>query len=128
MSKLFLVIMLVTQIISQIFLYISTGQVPVWKQLLIPSVCVLCVFFFFFRSAFQPAKCFFSGLCSLFTESTNFIFNKIFIKNESHGTIYTFKNYFVIVFLVFSKISGIQTDLNIINLKMCKLLCHLKFQ
>ena len=36
-------------------------------------------------------------------------FNKTFIKNESHGTIYMFKNYFVIVFLVLSKISGIQT-------------------
>ena len=31
-------------------------------------------------------------------------------KNRSHGTIYTFKNYFVIVFSVFSKISCIQTD------------------
>ena len=32
------------------------------------------------------------------------------IKNGSHDTIHTFKNYFVIVFSVFSKISGIQTD------------------
>ena len=37
-------------------------------------------------------------------------FNKTFIKNGSHGTIHTFKNYFVIVFSVFNKISGIQTD------------------
>ena len=29
-------------------------------------------------------------------------FSKIFIKNGSHGTIYTFKNYFVAVFSVFS--------------------------
>ena len=34
-------------------------------------------------------------------------FNKIFIKNRFHDTIYTFKNYFT---TVFSAISGIQTD------------------
>ena len=35
------------------------------------------------------------------------------IKNGSHGTIHTFKNYFAIIFLVFNlaKISSIQTDL-----------------
>ena len=32
------------------------------------------------------------------------------IKNGSHDIIHTFKNYFAIVFSVFSKISGIQTD------------------
>ena len=39
-------------------------------------------------------------------------FINFFIKNESHGTIHTFKNYFTTVFLVFSfsKISFIQTD------------------
>ena len=37
-------------------------------------------------------------------------FNKTFIKNGSHSTIHTFKNYFATVFSVFSKISGIQTD------------------
>ena len=38
-------------------------------------------------------------------------FNKTFIKNGSHDTIHTFKNYFVTVFSVFNKISGIQTHL-----------------
>ena len=40
------------------------------------------------------------------------LFNNFFIKNGSHGTIHTFKNYFVTVFLAFSfsKISFIQTD------------------
>ena len=40
------------------------------------------------------------------------LFNNFFIKNGSHGTIYTFKNYFAIVSSVFSfnKISSIQTD------------------
>ena len=32
------------------------------------------------------------------------------IKNGSHDTVHTFKNYFTIVFPVFSKISDIQTD------------------
>ena len=32
------------------------------------------------------------------------------IKNESHDTIYTFKNYFAIVFSVFNNISCIQTN------------------
>ena len=31
-----------------------------------------------------------------------FFFSKTFIKNESHDTIYTFKNYFTTVFSVFS--------------------------
>ena len=32
------------------------------------------------------------------------------IKNGSHGTIYTFKNYFATVFSVSATISSIQTD------------------
>ena len=42
--------------------------------------------------------------------TTNIFFSNFSIKKGSHGTIYTFKNYFAIVFLVFSKISGIQMD------------------
>ena len=38
------------------------------------------------------------------------IYIYIYIKNGFHGTIYIFKNYFATVFLVFSKISCIQTD------------------
>ena len=38
-------------------------------------------------------------------------FTQTLIKNGSHSTIHTFKNYFVTVFSVFSKISCIQTDL-----------------
>ena len=40
------------------------------------------------------------------------LFNNFFIKNWSHGTIHTFKNYFVTVFSVFSfsKISSIQMN------------------
>ena len=40
------------------------------------------------------------------------LFNNFFIKNRSHGTIHTFKNYFATVFSIFnfSKINFIQTD------------------
>ena len=43
-----------------------------------------------------------SGSRALFTRTTNLFFSKIFIKNESHDTIYTFKNCFATVFSVFS--------------------------
>ena len=48
-----------------------------------------------------------------YTRLTNLTFQQLFIKNESHGTIHTFKNYFATVFSVFnfSKISYIQTEL-----------------
>ena len=52
------------------------------------------LFFFFFFKWIYP----------LFTRHTN---NKTFIKNESSYTIYIFKNYFDIVFLIFNKIDGI---------------------
>ena len=39
-----------------------------------------------------------------------FFFSKTFNKNGSNDTIYTFENYFITIFLIFSKISIIQTD------------------
>ena len=55
------------------------------------------------------------GLMHYSRDPQTFFFTKTFIKNGSHGTIHTFKNYFVTVFLVFSfqfsAISGIQTHL-----------------
>ena len=42
------------------------------------------------------------GSRALFTGLASTDFSKIFFKTESHGTIYTFKNYFAIVFLIFS--------------------------
>ena len=47
---------------------------------------------------------------ALFMGPTTTLFRKKKFKNESHGTIHTFKNYFAIVFSVFSKINCIQTD------------------
>ena len=91
-------------------------------------------FFFFFQAAFQwdlsnygycsctvneqqPQLFDYSSVnsalmyCSRVLQTS--IFSHLFIKNESHGTIYTFKNYFTTVFSVFSfsKINYIQMDL-----------------
>ena len=87
------------------------------EKILSDLLCVWIVFHllrlrfpFFFMHAFQSFRrqyVLFSGSHALFTEPTNLFFNKNFIKNESHGTIHTFKNYFVTVFSVFSKISVI---------------------
>ena len=69
-------------------------------------------FFFFFKSRFcwlfNCKQC----IRALFTDPQISLFSHFFIKNGSYGTIYTFKNYFVTVFSVFSfsKINSIQTD------------------
>ena len=41
-------------------------------------------------------------ICALFMDPQITFFNNFFIKNGSHGTIYTFKNYFATVFSVFN--------------------------
>jgi len=68
----------------------------------------VCVCIFLFKYVLW-LWCFSSRSHALYTGPTNIFFSKIFIKSESHGTIHTFKNYFTIVFSVFSKISDIQT-------------------
>ena len=91
---------------------------------LLRSFNLLLVFFFFYVShyAFQHFFFFFTPLRSTFKyfpvsivyylrDPQTFFSNKTFIKNEFHSTIHTFKNYFITVFLIFSKISCIQTDL-----------------
>ena len=62
----------------------------------------LSFFSFSFFQLFQWVLC-----CSR-DPQTSFV-KKNFIKNGSHNTIHIFKNYFIIMFSVFSKISGIQT-------------------
>ena len=61
-------------------------------------------FFFFFFFFFQPAIVDFVNceqcICVLFTVSQITLFSNFFIKNGSHNTIYTFKNYFATVFSV----------------------------
>ena len=59
---------------------------------------------FFFSFFFQPAIVDFVNceqcICVLFTIPQITLFSNFFIKNGSHNTIYTFKNYFVTVFSV----------------------------
>ena len=64
-------------------------------------------FIFFLRSQFSRDYALFSRSRTLFTRPQTSFFNKTFIKNGSHDTIHTFKNYFATVFLIFSKISDI---------------------
>ena len=77
----------------------------------------VCVFqahsFLFFNPAVVVDQVFHEQCTrALFMDPQTSLFNNFFIKNGSHGTIYTFKNYFTTVFSVFSfsKISSIQTD------------------
>ena len=60
---------------------------------------VLFCFFFSLRSMFQ---CLSVGPVYCSQEPQTSFFNKIFIKNGSHDTIYIFKNYFATMFLIFS--------------------------
>ena len=93
---------------------IQDSNLPLlWLGLDSTFVFYVCVFsFFFFKSRFcwlfNCEQC----ICTLFTDPQTSLFSHFFIKNGSHGTIYTFKNYFATVFSVFSfsKISSIQTD------------------
>ena len=93
------------------------NRVLVWIH-----VCVLTclrfaflIFFFFFSRILEKRgycslnsnrKCwlFYRKQCIsvLFMDPQILLFSNFFIKNRSHGTIYTFKNYFATVFLVFS--------------------------
>ena len=67
--------------------------------------CVLAMrvyvwlFFFFLGEVHFKSG---SGSHALFTGPTDLFFNKAFIKNESHSIIHTFKNYFAIIFSIFS--------------------------
>ena len=55
---------------------------------------------------------------ALFTDPQISLFNNFFIKNRSHGTIHTFKNYFATMFFSFQfqflVFSWIQTDLGLL--------------
>ena len=46
--------------------------------------------------------CFFCGSREQFMGPVNTDFNKFFFKTEFYGTIHTFKNYFITIFIVFS--------------------------
>ena len=49
-----------------------------------------------------PMIAFFSGFRALFIRPTNTFFSKNNFKTRSYGTFNTFKNYFTIIFLIFS--------------------------
>ena len=71
------------------------------------SVLRFPLFFFLFFSRFSRRQISLFTHCSrtihaLFTGPTATLFRKKYIKNGSHGTIHAFKNYFAIVFSVFS--------------------------
>ena len=66
----------------------------------INEIWVICVLFFFF--GFWEAHLNFTmGPMHYLWNSQTSLFNKIFIKNGSHGTIHTFKNYFATIFSIF---------------------------
>ena len=73
-------------------------------------------FFFFLRKAFYVFR---YGImlfqwvsCNVYRTHKYFIQEKKNFKIGSHNTIHTFKNYFVTIFSIFSKINSIQTDLS----------------
>ena len=78
--------------------------VTVWFAMKPTSTFLLHVFLFLFLFFFQPAIVDFVNceqcICVLFTVPQITLFNNFFIKNGSHNTIYTFKNYFATVFSV----------------------------
>ena len=62
---------------------------------------VFSFFFFFIATVVDQVFC---EQCTrtLFIDPQTSVFSNFFIKNDSYGTIHTFKNYFTTVFLVFS--------------------------
>ena len=82
---------------------ILTCIVTVWFAMKPTFTFLLHVFLFFFFF-FQPAIIDFVNceqcICVLFTVPQITLFSNFFIKNRSHNTIYTFKNYFATVFSV----------------------------
>ena len=84
------------QKIEQPKLYITISVIIKLRLDCVPcSRIYICLFFFFFPTfPVGPVH------CSRDVQTS--FFNKIFIKNGSHDTIYIFKNYFATMFLIFS--------------------------
>ena len=61
---------------------------------------VFSLFFFFLKRACGYYE-FSMGPVHCSRDPQTFLFSKFFIKNESYGTIHTFKNYFATVFSIF---------------------------
>ena len=71
------------------------GQISLFMLLFINSSHIYLTFYLLFITLVDPVYCLRNSQTSLFS---NF-----FIKNRSHNAIHTFKNYFTIVFSIFSK-------------------------
>ena len=76
--------------------------VPIWIQLILRLCFRFFFFFFFWEARFRHEKMGPVGPLYCSQDLQISFFNKIFIKNGSHDTIYIFKNYFVTMFSVFS--------------------------
>ena len=96
-----------------------------WKAARFAFAFLLLYFIFFFylsrdfwlfyqctinTSKISDGQCTPMGLVHCSQDPQTLFFGYFFIKNGSHSTIHTFKNYFATMFSVFSKISGIQLD------------------
>ena len=68
-------------------------------------------FFFFFQLQYLTKSTVNSAWMHCSWVPQILLFSHFFIKNEFHGIIHIFKNYFVIVFSVSAKINSIQMDL-----------------
>ena len=67
-------------------------------------------FFFFFQLQYLTKLTVNSARMHCSWVSQIPLFSNFFVKNEFHGTIYIFKNYFATVFSILAKINSIQTD------------------
>ena len=100
------------------YIYCRISNCYVWFKLYYDLFVIIklktLIFFFFGKpgllsecldrveKCFQLRYAFFSGSHALFIGPASTLFSKKNFKTESHGTIHTFKNYFVTIFSVFS--------------------------
>ena len=80
--------------------------VPVWIQRFLLNPGLRFLIFFFLAALFNQVN-YEQCTSALFTDPQISLFSNFFIKNGSHDTIHTFKNYFITVFSISVKISSI---------------------
>ena len=111
-TQLYLVTLCIKYKIERVFNLL--GYISIWVQRFSLRLRFLRFMPFFFLHAFQlqGTKCTVHVLFIHYSRDPQpfYLEKNIYIKNCSHGTIHLFKNYFVIVFSVFNKISCIQTN------------------
>ena len=92
----------VTQSYSSFFFSFFAHWICVWIHICSKHLRFKVFFFFFGKARFCCCFQFSVGLMYCSWDAQTSLFSNFFIKNGSYGTIYTFKNYFTIVFSVFS--------------------------